>query len=172
MSDFPSQINMANTTIPSLLASLKTAKNLLEKAKEFAAQNNVKEETILNSRIIADMFPFARQIQIVTDNVKGGMARLSSGTAPVFEDNETTIDALLARVEATKEYVLSIDAKLLEGTEQKEIVLKFGELVFPFVGFSYVFLYLFPNINFHLTTAYNILRKNGVKLGKQDYLVR
>jgi uncharacterized protein len=167
----PSKLDMANLTIASLLTSLKTAKHLLLKAQEFADANRVKDETILGLRLIADMFPFSRQIQIVTDNAKGAMARLSDGTAPVFADDETTIAQLIARVDKTVDYVLSVDGSKLIGTEEKEIVLKFGDLVFPFVGFTYVVGYLIPNINFHLTTAYDILRSNGVKIGKTDYLV-
>lgn len=172
MSQSPEQINMANVAIVAVENSLKTALHLIEKAQEFSKEKNVKEETILGLRLIADMFPFVKQIQIVSDNAKGAFARLSGETAPSFEDNEATLDELKARIVKTQEYIRSVDLSKIIGTEQKEIVLKFGEITMPFVGFSYLVGYLIPNMNFHLTTAYNILRSNGVILGKSDYFAR
>ena len=172
MSQVPDQINMANVVVVSVEAALKTSLHLIEKAQEYAKEKNAKEETILGLRLIADMFPFVKQIQIVTDNAKGAFARLSGGTVPVFEDTEATFEELKARIIKTQEYIRSVDVSTIVGTEQKEIVLKFGELVMPFVGFSYLIGYLIPNMNFHLTTAYNILRSNGVTLGKSDYFAR
>lgn len=102
MSQSPEQINMANVAIVAVENSLKTALHLIEKAQEFSKEKNVKEETILGLRLIADMFPFVKQIQIVSDNAKGAFARLSGETAPSFEDNEATLDELKARIVKTQ----------------------------------------------------------------------
>lgn len=170
MTEIPTQITMSNLVLTSVNRALATALRLLDKAQSHAADKKIKDETLMGTRLIADMLPFAAQIRIVTDNAKGAVARLSGVTAPVFEDNETTLDELRARINKALEFINSVDAKLLENTEAKEVVLKFPSATFEFVGLTYVVGFLLPNINFHLTTAYDILRTNGVNLTKSDYL--
>jgi uncharacterized protein len=170
MTQLPTQLNMYNATVPALMRGLDNLKGLVEKAKAYAAERNINDEVMMGARLALDMLPFAAQIRICTDNAKGAAARLSGGTAPVFADDETTLDQLIERIGKAKTYLASVDPKTFEGTETKEIVLKFPNATLEFVGYSYVTGFLLPNYYFHMTTAYDILRHYGVKLGKSDYL--
>lgn len=172
MSNIPNKLDISNLVTFSANNALIALDKILTKAHNHAKSKNIKEETILGLRIIADMLPFIAHVHIVTDNIKGAFARLSGIVAPVFEDNETTIEQLQNRILRTKEFIATIDTKLLENTENKEIILKFPSQTLEFVGYNYVLSFLIPNMNFHLATAYNILRANGVDLGKSDYLVK
>lgn len=171
MSNLQNQLNMSNLALTTTNNALKVLLILIEKAQNHAQEKNIKDETILGLRIIADMFPLSAQIRIVTDNAKGAIARLAGVEIPVFEDTETTIEQFKARIIKAQNFIASIDPKLLENSDNKEIILKFPNQTFEFVGLTYVTGFFIPNINFHLTTAYNILRANGVNLGKTDYLL-
>lgn len=169
MSSIPT-LGMYTGSVPAILRALTACTTLVAKAKDFAAAKNIKDDVILNARLAFDMFPFVRQIQIVTDNAKGCAARLGGVEMPSYADTEQTFDELLARIEKTKAFVQSVPEAGFAGSEQKDIVLKFGPNEYPFNGFSYLTGFVLPNIYFHLTTAYDILRTNGVSLSKSDYL--
>lgn len=164
------KVDMHNSIVLPLVKSLGSLINIIDKAAEYAVEKKIDDATILNSRLTFDMLPFVAQIQIATDNAKGGGARLSGVEIPKFEDNEKTLEELKARVQKTIDFLNSLDAKSFENTETKDIVLTFGPNSYPFKGINYVFNFVLPNVYFHISIAYAILRQNGVPLGKRDYL--
>lgn len=120
-------------------------------------------------RLTADMFPFSKQIQIASDNAKGMAARLAGKQVPSYEDNETTLAELDARIEKTINYLESLTAKDFEGAEEREARFSW----FPGMhmkGGGYLLSYAIPNFMFHITTAYAILRHHGFEIGKSDFL--
>lgn len=171
MAQIPTKIDMYNSVIFSVTRALQTAAHLIEKAKAHATENKISEETMLNLRLIADMHSFKKQIQIVSDNAKGAAARLSGNTPPSFEDNEVTFEDLAARIAKTLEYIKSVNPEDIANSETRAFSIKLGPREFPFTGFTYGIGFLLPNINFHLSMAYAILRSNGVKIGKTDYIL-
>ena len=123
-----------------------------------------------DARLAPDMLPLKNQIYIATDGAKGCGARLAGVEIPKFEDVETTFPELKARVAKTIAFLKSLDRKSFTGAENKEIVLKFPNVTFEFNGTDYVGKFVLPNVYFHITVAYSILRSRGVPLGKPDYL--
>lgn len=129
---------------------------------------SVHAEALLNDRLVFDQFPFTKQVQIACDNAKGGVARLAGVEAPKFEDNEKTVDELKVRIEKTLAFMKTIKPEQIIGREDAQATLSY----FPgkyFTCFEYATEYLIPNFYFHVVTAYSILRKNGVDVGKSDY---
>jgi hypothetical protein len=124
---------------------------------------------LLDSSLIFDQFPFVRQIQIATDNAKGGAARLAGIEVPVYEDNETSLEEVKARLQKTILFLESVKLEQIVGHEDISIVLPYHKDKY-LTGFDYATQYLLPNFFFHLTTAYSILRKNGVDIGKSDFM--
>ncbi len=171
MAQIPTQIDMYNSVIFSATRALHTAAHLLDKAESHATENKILEDTMLGLRLIADMHSFKKQIQIVSDNAKGAAARLSGQTPPSFEDNEQTFEELRARIAKTLEYIKSVNPEDIAHSETRAFSIKLGPREFPFTGYTYGIGFLLPNINFHLAMAYAILRANGVKIGKTDYIL-
>jgi hypothetical protein len=116
------------------------------------------------------MYHFTRQVQIATDHAKGGPARLAGLEPPKLEDNETSFADLKARVAKVQAYLATLKPAQIDGSEERKIVLKFGPREFEFVGQPYLTLFVLPNFYFHYTTAYAILRHNGVDVGKRDFV--
>ena len=164
------QISMYNTSVPLFLRMLKNLKNILEKASAFADTKRIDGQVLVSSRLAPDMLPLSSQIQIACDTAKGCGARLAGVDMPKMEDNEKTIPELINRIQATIEFLKTITPEQIDGTEDKHIVLKFPNSTFEFQGLSYLQGFVLPNFFFHCTTAYAILRHNGVELGKMDYL--
>ena len=156
--------------VPSANRFLGSLDKILDKAADFAKRKEIDAAVLLNSRLAPDMFPFTRQVQIACDMIKGGAARLSGTEIPKFEDNETTIADLKARVAKTLAFVNGIPAEKFAGGETRDILLQMRRGDLRFVGTDYLRDFVLPNFHFHITTAYAILRHNGVELGKQDYL--
>jgi len=156
--------------VPFFVHSLTAMSKILDKAEAYAEAKKLKPEVLPQLRIIADMFPLARQIMIATDHAKGAPARLSGTEVPSFADTETTLAELKARIARTIAFIQTIPDSAFDGAEGKTITVKAGprELTFPAV--QYLYGYALPNFYFHLTTAYNILRSNGVEIGKVDFL--
>lgn len=156
--------------VPFFIHSLTAMSKILDKAEAYAEAKKLKPEVIPQLRLIADMFPFARQIMIATDHAKGASARLSGTEVPSFADTETTLAELKDRIARTIAFIQTIPAAAFDGAEARTITVKAGprELTFPAV--QYLNGYAIPNFYFHLTTAYNILRSNGVEIGKVDFL--
>jgi hypothetical protein len=170
------QTNLYSITVPALKKSLQSLSQMLKIAAELAnskATNwqpaEVQTASLLNDRIVFDQFPLVRQIQMACDNAKGGAGRLAQSEIPIFEDHEKTIEELQARIEKTISFLDSIKPEQIIGKEDIQVSLPYFKDKY-FTGFDYATQYLLPNFYFHVTTAYAILRKNGAKVGKTDYL--
>jgi hypothetical protein len=116
------------------------------------------------------MFPLARQVQVACDTAKGAVARLAGAEIPKYEDTEQTLAELKARIARTLDFVASVPAAKIDGSEEREVVMKMRGQDVKFSGLQYLFGHAWPNFYFHVTTAYNILRANGVELGKRDFI--
>ena len=157
-------------SVPVFMRGLKNLLNILDKAEAHAKEKGVDADAWLSLRLIEDMHPLAKQVQMACDGAKLSVSRLSGVAAPVMEDTETTIAQLKARIAATLDYLASIPCDTIDGQEDKDIVLKFPGGEWPFKGQPYVIGFAHPNFYFHLTTAYALLRSAGVPLGKRDFL--
>ena len=156
--------------IPMFVHSLTAMSKILDKAEAFAEAKKLKPEVIPNLRLIADMLPFTRQITIACDHAKGAPARLAGVEVPSFADTETTVAELKERVAKTIAFLGTIPEAAFEGAEARTIVVKAGPRELTFAAPHYLAGYAIPNFYFHLATAYNILRSNGVEIGKVDFL--
>ena len=146
---------------------------VLQKAGQHAEARKIDPTVFVNARLAPDMFPLSRQVQIASDTAKIGAARLAGVQPPSFEDNEKALPELAARVQRTIDYLQSLTPQQFEGAEDREIRWKSpvaGER--SMMGLPYLLHHMLPNLHFHCTTAYAILRHNGVELGKMDYLGR
>ncbi|HVM73455.1 MAG TPA: DUF1993 domain-containing protein [Candidatus Paceibacterota bacterium] len=171
------QTNLYTVTIPPMMKSLKALSGILDKLDSHAKGKQqewhpagMQESALLNDHLISDQFPFVRQVQIACDNAKNGSARLAQVEAPKFEDDEKTVAELKARIDKTIAFVKTIKPEQVIGNEAIKISLPYWKGKHT-TGFEYATEYLMPNFYFHVTTAYSILRKNGVNLGKEDYLI-
>jgi hypothetical protein len=143
---------------------------VLDKAAEHAQANGIAEAELVEARLAPDMFPLSRQVQIATDHAKGATARLSGRDIPKYEDTERTIDELKARIAKTLDFVSSVEAAEIEGSEDRQVTLTIGGKPRTFGGQRYLLHFALPNFYFHVTTAYDILRHKGVPLGKRDFM--
>ena len=143
---------------------------LLQKGEANAASRKFDPAVLLSARLAPDMLPLTRQIQIAGDIAKNSLARLAGQEPPRFEDNETTIEQLRARLARTIDYIKSIPASAFEGSETRDIKVPAGERTLEFKGLDFLQTWVIPNVFFHVTTAYNIMRHNGVDLGKSDFI--
>jgi uncharacterized protein len=156
--------------VPFLTHSLTALSNLLDKAETHAEAKRIKADVFPNLRLVADMFPLARQVMIATDHAKGASARLAGLDVPVFADDETTLPELRARIAKTIAFMATIPEAAYEGAEHRIITVKAGPRELTFPAAQYYNGFALPNFFFHMTTAYNILRANGVAVGKTDFL--
>ncbi|EEW25871.1 DUF1993 domain-containing protein [Rhodobacter ferrooxidans] len=156
--------------VPVFTHFLTALSRLLDKAEAHAEAKRLKPEVIPNLRLIADMLPFWRQVTIACDHAKGACARLAGLEVPSFADTETTLADLRERVAKTQAFLSSIPADAFTGAEARTIHIKAGPRELTFTGDHYQNGYAVPNFFFHMTTAYNILRANGVDVGKVDFL--
>ncbi|ANI99271.1 hypothetical protein A8O14_03655 [Polynucleobacter wuianus] len=163
-------MSMYQASIPQLTKMLSNLSNILKKGEEFAKAKNIDGTVLVGSRLAVDMFPLAKQVQIACDQVKNGMARLAGVEPLKFDDNETTFAQLQERIAKTIAFANGIQPAQVDGTEAKEIKFSIKEWNFEFVGEQYLLTWIIPNFYFHVTTAYNILRHNGVEIGKSDFL--
>ena len=163
-------LSMFDASIPVLLQGLKGLKGVLAKAAAHFEAKKLDPNALLQARLYPDMFPTLRQVQIACDFAKGAAGRLAGAELPVFEDVETSFDDLQARVAKTVAFIEGLDPKAVAGSEGREVVLvRRGESQ-TFTGQDYLLHQALPNFWFHLTTAYAILRHNGVEVGKKDFL--
>jgi uncharacterized protein len=163
-------LSMYEISIKPLLRALTNLSSILKKGEAYAISKQIEPSVLLNSRLIADMYPLIKQVQIATDMSKGAAARLSDTEIPKYEDNESTFEELQARIAKTIAFLESVDAALFEGSESKQVTITIRNIDIEFIGLDYLLKWVMPNVYFHITTAYDILRKNGVDLGKSDYL--
>ena len=142
----------------------------LEKGQAYAAQRKFEPAVLLTSRLAPDMFPLTRQVQIACDLAKNSVARLAGEEPPRFPDTETSFEELHARIARTIDYLKSIAASALEGAETRDIKVPSRGQTLEFEGLEFLQHWAIPNVFFHVTAAYAILRHNGVELGKRDFL--
>jgi uncharacterized protein len=163
-------ISMYQASVPSLIRSLNNLAAILSKGAAHAEAKKIDPAVLIQSRLYPDMLPLVKQIQIAADIAKKGVARLSGVEAPVSEDNETTFPELIDRLKQTVAYLETLTPAQIDGSEAKEISLPVGGHTLKFEGLPYLLAFVLPNVYFHVTTAYNILRHSGVELGKMDFL--
>jgi hypothetical protein len=162
---------MYTASVPVFQHMLRNLSHILDKGEAFAQSRKIDPTVLTTDRLAPDMLPFSRQILIACDGAKNGVARISGVEAPKFEDNEVTFADLKARIQKTLDYLQKVPASALDGTEDKEITFPVGPNTRTMKGQAYLTTWVLPNLFFHITTAYAILRHNGVDLGKSDYLV-
>ncbi len=164
------QISMYHATVPVFARALRNLIAVLRKGEASAADRKIDPSVLLNYRLAPDMLPLARQVQIATDMSKGCVSRLAGVEIPTYEDKEATFGELIARLEKCIAYLESFKPAQIDGTEDKVIVLKrpTGDLSYP--GLQYALEYVTPNVYFHCTAAYSILRHCGVDVGKKDFI--
>ena len=163
-------LSMYEIAIPPLKRMLTNLSSILKKGEEHADTKKIDHSVFLNARLAPDMYPLTRQVQIATDMSKSGAARLAGVEIPKYEDNEATFADLQARISKTLAFIDAIKPEQLTGSEARDIVISVRGTSLEFKGQAYLLNWVNPNVYFHVTTAYNILRHNGVELGKPDYL--
>lgn len=157
-------------SVPMIINMLENLLKILTKAQRFADKRNIDSKIYVNSRLIADMFPLSRQIQIGTDMVRKGVGRLAGKEAPNYQDNEKTIKQLQTRITKTINFLKKIKPANMVDSENKYIEFSIRDKKFTFKnGEDYLKKWIIPHFFFHVTTTYNILRMNGVNLGKWDF---
>ena len=157
--------------VPTLLKAFDNLAVVLDKGRAHAEQEKIEPSVLLNMRLYPNMFPLTRQVQIASDTAKGAVARLAGVEPPKFEDNEANFADLKARLEKTQAFMRGFKAAQLEGSESRQVVLKFPSRTLTFKnGWDYLLNFVFPNVYFHTTTTYDILRHGGVPVGKGDFL--
>ncbi len=164
------KISVPALSVDIFIPVLSNLSAILEKSTALATAKKFDSSVLVTSRLAPDMLPLARQVQIACDTAKKGAARLAGLEAPPFEDNEKTIEELRTRIAKTIDYLKTIPASAFEGAEERDIKVPAGERTLDFKGLAYLQRWILPNLFFHVTTAYNILRHNGVEIGKRDFL--
>ncbi|HET7446862.1 MAG TPA: DUF1993 domain-containing protein [Methyloceanibacter sp.] len=161
---------MYAASVPTFLHMLKNLTAILEKAEAFAKERDIEPEVLVNWRLAPDMLPLANQIQIAADFAKGTTARLAGAQVPSYPDEETTLAELKARIAKTVKFVEGFKPKDIDGSETRDITLTVGGQEMRFKGEPYLVHFALPNFYFHVTTAYDILRRCGVDIGKRDFI--
>ena len=164
-------MSLFNSSVPAFIQILTSLSAILDKAEAHAAAKNIQPETLLNARLFPDMFPFARQVQTTCDFAARGCARLAQVELPNTPNTEKSFGELKQRIAATLAYVKTFKATQFEGAEIREVEFPIGPgKTLTLKGQQALIHFILPNFYFHATTAYNILRHNGVELGKRDFI--
>lgn len=163
-------LSMYQASVSPLVRSLSNLAAILEKAADHTESKKIDPAVLINSRLYPDMFALAKQVQIASDVARRGVARLAGAEAPKIEDDETTFAQLITRLQNTTAYLKTFTAEQIDGSEEKSISLPMGAETLVLQGQPYLLSFVLPNVYFHVTTAYNILRHSGVELGKIDFL--
>jgi hypothetical protein len=164
--------SMYQTSVPTFVRVLNNLAAILEKAAAHAEARKIDPAVFLNARLFPDMFPLTRQVQLAADSAAAGVARLAGADVPTTENNENSIGELVVRIRKTIAQLEMIAPEQLDGTEDKTVSWQTRSSTRTMQGLPYLLHHVLPNVFFHATTAYNILRHNGVELGKMDYLGR
>jgi uncharacterized protein len=165
-------ISMSSASLPVCTRMLTNLSHILSKAEQFVEAKKIDPTALTTYRLAPDMLPFTRQVLIACDAVKNGVARLSGMEAPKFEDTESTLAQLQERIQKTLAFLATVPAQAMDGTEDKDITFPAGPgKTRSLKGQEYLTGWMLPNLYFHITTAYTILRHNGVEVGKVDYLM-
>lgn len=163
-------LSMYQASVPVFLRMLSNLAIVLDKTMAHVTARKIEPAALLGARLYPDMFPLIRQVQLAADFAKNSAARLAGVDLPKFADTETSFEELKARIAKTTEFLNTLKPGQIDGTEQKEITFPVAGQPTTFQGQQYLFNSALPNFFFHLTTAYAILRHNGVDLGKRDFL--
>lgn len=163
-------LTMYQTSMPIFIRMLNNLSQILHKAEAFAQERNIEPHVLIQSRLAPDMFPLSVQIQIASDAAKNCGARLAGIEVPSFEDKETTFPELQERIKKTIVFLETIKPEQFAESEERKVVIKTRERDLEFVGKNYLLYFALPNFYFHITTAYGILRHNGLDIGKKDYI--
>ena len=163
-------ISMYQASVPRFVNILGNLSNILDKAQVHVDAKKLDAATLTTYRLFPDMLPMTTQVQIACDTAKGVVARLAGVEIPVYEDNEKTLADLKARIAKTIAFIQTVTPGQIDGTEDKEIVIKRPDKETRYTGMQFLLGHALPNFYFHVTTTYNILRHNGVEIGKRDYL--
>ena len=163
-------ISMYQASVPRFVNILGNLSNILDKAQAHVDARKLDTATLTTYRLFPDMLPMTTQVQIACDAAKGVVARLAGVEIPAYEDNEKTLADLKARIAKTIAFIQTMTPGKIDGTEDKEIVVKRGDKETRYKGMQFLLGHAIPNFYFHVTTTYNILRHNGIEIGKRDYL--
>jgi uncharacterized protein len=163
-------ISMYQATVPVIQRSLANLAAILEKGAAHAEAKKIDPAVLMASRLYPDMFPLSKQVQIASDISKGGAARLAQIEPPAFEDNETTFAELAERLRKTIAFLETLKPQQIDGSEERTVTWQTRTATKSMQGQPYLLNHVLPNVFFHVATAYDILRHNGVEIGKQDFL--
>ena len=163
-------ISMYQASVPVFIRALDSLGAILEKAEAHATAKKIDPAVLLGSRLFPDMLPLVKQVQIASDAAKGGAARLAEVEPPAYEDNESTFGELIERTRKTVAWLKTLKPASIDGSEARTVSWQTRSSTKSMQGLPYLSHHVLPNVYFHVTTAYNILRHNGVELGKQDFL--
>ena len=163
-------ITMSRTSVPMFVQYLTALSRLLDKAEAHAVKRQIDPQALLSARLYPDMFPFASQVQFSCDFAKGAVARLAGIAVPSYDDKENSFAELRGRIAKTLDFIRSVDPRKIDGSEKRAITMKFGARDLAFEGEAYLIGFAIPSMIFHVTTAFGILRHNGVEIGKDDFL--
>lgn len=163
-------LTMYAASTPRFVHMLNNLSSLLDKAQVHIDARKLDPAALTTARLFPDMFHLARQVQVACDIAKGAVARLGGVDVPKHEDTEQTIEELKARIAKTVAFIESVPQTSIDSSADRDITLKLGKQDYTFTGMDYLLKFAQPNFYFHVTTAYNILRHNGVELVKKDYV--
>ena len=163
-------ISMYQASVPAFVHTLNQLSAILDKAEAYAAAKKIDPAVLVNARLYPDMFPLSRQVQIACDFAKGTSARLAGKDVPSWPDEEATFAGLKVRIAKTIAFVEGFKAADIEGSEERDITMKIGPRSVSFKGQPYLVYFSLPNFYFHASTAYAILRHNGLDIGKLDLI--
>ena len=163
-------ISMYQASVPRFVNILNNLTGILDKAQAHIDAKKIDVSALTTYRLFPDMLPMTTQVLIACDAAKGVVARLAGIEIPVYEDNEKTLAELKARIAKTVDFIQSVTPAQIDGTEDKDIVTKRGDKETHYKGMQFLLGHALPNFYFHVTTTYNILRHNGIEIGKRDFL--
>ena len=163
-------LSMYQASVPAFQRTLKALDAILDKAAAYAQERNFDPAILVSARLAPDMYPLARQVQMASDHAKGCPARLAGVDVPSFADTEKDLPELKARIAKTLDFIGTLKPAQIDGSEDRPISLNAGKRVLSFTGQNYLVFFALPNFYFHVTTAYAILRHNGVPIGKLDFM--
>ena len=164
------KISMYQASAPRFANTLRNLSAILDKAQAHAEARKIDPLVLAGSRLYPDMLALARQVQIACDNAKGAVARLAGVEVPKHEDTEQSFADLKARIAKTLAFIETLGPAQIDGSEDRDISLKLGQREVQWKGMQYLLGFALPNFYFHVVTAYDILRHNGVELAKRDYI--
>jgi hypothetical protein len=164
------QLSMYAASAPRFVHILGNLSTMLDKAQAHVEARKLDPAALTTFRLFPDMFPLSRQVQVVCDVSKGAVARLAGVGVPKHEDTEQTFPELKARIAKTIDFIKTIKPEQIDGSEDKDLMVKLGKQEYKFKGMQYLLNYAYPNFYFHAATVYNILRHNGVDVGKKDFV--